>query len=193
MARDLLSKKPGGVIVRTVGEELTKKAFKAELSTLLSTWGKVQEAVKEAQAPALVHEEKSGKGIQGKLNGELVQLGSPDWIGGDQVELSNQVDGNSHVYLSYGGKLSYIFTLDDELKEDAKEVIQYFNHSSIRPYLLSGDRNEVVDKYGEDLDFYKFRGSVNPEDKLKTFQEWESEESARGKTARGWLRNGCWN
>jgi len=57
MARDLLAKKPGGVIVRTVGEELTKKVFKQELATLLATWGKVQEAMKEAQAPALIHEE----------------------------------------------------------------------------------------------------------------------------------------
>ncbi len=57
MARELLAKKPGGVIVRTVGEELTKKVFKNELSTLLATWEKVQEVVKEAQAPALIHEE----------------------------------------------------------------------------------------------------------------------------------------
>jgi ribonuclease G len=57
MARDLLAKKPGGVIVRTVGEELTKKVFKRELATLIATWEKVQEVVKEAQAPALIHEE----------------------------------------------------------------------------------------------------------------------------------------
>ncbi len=57
LARDQLAKKPGGVIVRTVGEELTKKVFKAELSSLLSTWEKVQERVKTARAPALVHAE----------------------------------------------------------------------------------------------------------------------------------------
>jgi ribonuclease G len=57
MARDMLAKKPGGVIVRTVGEELTKKAFKQELASLLAAWEKVQEAMKGVEAPALVHEE----------------------------------------------------------------------------------------------------------------------------------------
>jgi ribonuclease G len=57
MARDQLARKPGGVIVRTVGEELTKKAFKAELASLLATWEKVQNAVQSAKAPAVVHEE----------------------------------------------------------------------------------------------------------------------------------------
>jgi ribonuclease G len=57
MARDMLAKKPGGVIVRTVGEELTKKAFKQELTSLLTAWEKVQEAMKGVEAPALVHEE----------------------------------------------------------------------------------------------------------------------------------------
>ena len=57
LARDQLARKPGGVIVRTVGEELTKKVFKAELSSLISTWEKVQERVKTAKAPALVHAE----------------------------------------------------------------------------------------------------------------------------------------
>ena len=57
IARDMLAKKPGGVIVRTVGEELTKKAFKQELASLIATWEKVQKAVEAAEAPALVHAE----------------------------------------------------------------------------------------------------------------------------------------
>lgn len=57
LARELLEKEPGGVIVRTVGEELTRKVFKQELSSLRETWEKIQRAVERADPPALVHEE----------------------------------------------------------------------------------------------------------------------------------------
>lgn len=57
IARDALGRKSGGLIVRTVGEELTKKALQDELSTLRKTWIKIQRRAKSVKAPALVHQE----------------------------------------------------------------------------------------------------------------------------------------
>jgi ribonuclease G len=57
MAKGLLKKDSGGVIVRTVGEELTKDTFKRELRSLQKTWDKVGRRAKSMKAPVLVHEE----------------------------------------------------------------------------------------------------------------------------------------
>ena len=57
LAKDLMGKNDGGLIVRTVGEELTKKAFNEELSRLRKTWKKIRGRAKSMKAPALVHEE----------------------------------------------------------------------------------------------------------------------------------------
>ncbi|MFQ5530377.1 MAG: Rne/Rng family ribonuclease, partial [Gemmatimonadota bacterium] len=57
LARDALGKKSGGLIVRTVGEELTKKALQEELSRLRKTWDKIQRRAKSVKAPAVVHQE----------------------------------------------------------------------------------------------------------------------------------------
>lgn len=57
LAKDLMGKDDGGLIVRTVGEELTRKAFEQELSRLRKTWKKIQGRAKSMKAPALVHEE----------------------------------------------------------------------------------------------------------------------------------------
>ena len=87
MAKDQLARKPGGVIVRTVGEELTKKAFKRELSSLISTWEKVQAAVSEAKAPALVHEEaKLTSGIIRDLFSDRI-----DSLTVDSLDLAKEV------------------------------------------------------------------------------------------------------
>jgi ribonuclease G len=57
LARDALGKGPGGVIVRTVGEELNRKTLAAELKSLRGTWEKVQRRAASMKAPAAVHRE----------------------------------------------------------------------------------------------------------------------------------------
>src|SRR5687767_12907065 len=64
LARSILPEKSGGVIVRTVGEELTKETFERELKSLLGTWKQIQRRAGRARAPAPIHREaKLTKGI----------------------------------------------------------------------------------------------------------------------------------
>src|SRR5918911_219298 len=49
----------GGVIVRTVGEDVTQETFKRELSTLMNQWKRIKRKTHFLHAPALVHRETS--------------------------------------------------------------------------------------------------------------------------------------
>lgn len=58
LAREILPRDESvGVIIRTVGEELTRERFQREFDHLHSTWKKLRERADSAQAPALVHGE----------------------------------------------------------------------------------------------------------------------------------------
>ena len=57
MGREAIGRDQGGIIIRTVGEELTKKTLVAEFKSLRRTWEKVQRRVASAKAPASVHRE----------------------------------------------------------------------------------------------------------------------------------------
>jgi ribonuclease G len=64
LAREILPEGAGGVIVRTVGEELTRETFQRELKSLLGTWKQIQRRSAKARAPAVIHREaKLIKGI----------------------------------------------------------------------------------------------------------------------------------
>ncbi len=64
LAREILPEGAGGVIVRTVGEELTRQTFERELQSLLSTWKQIQRRSSRGRAPAPIHREaKLTKGI----------------------------------------------------------------------------------------------------------------------------------
>src|SRR5918997_120677 len=49
----------GGVIVRTVGEDVTQDTFGRELSTLIGQWKRIKKKTHFLRAPALVHRETS--------------------------------------------------------------------------------------------------------------------------------------
>ncbi|HYJ80926.1 MAG TPA: Rne/Rng family ribonuclease [Longimicrobiaceae bacterium] len=57
LAREILPPKAGGVIVRTVGEELTRETFERELKSLIQLWKQIQKKASKARAPAAVHRE----------------------------------------------------------------------------------------------------------------------------------------
>lgn len=57
MAKEILPKDNGGLIVRTVGEEVTKEKLEREFTRLHERWQKIQSEVESKSAPAIVHRE----------------------------------------------------------------------------------------------------------------------------------------
>jgi ribonuclease G len=57
LAKEVVPEGEGGVIIRTVGEELTREVFEREFKTLHSTWKKIQRRARGARPPALIHRE----------------------------------------------------------------------------------------------------------------------------------------
>lgn len=57
LAKEVVPDGEGGVIIRTVGEELTREIFQREFRTLNETWKKIQRKSKASKAPALIHRE----------------------------------------------------------------------------------------------------------------------------------------
>jgi len=57
LVQGVLPADSGGVIVRTVGEDVTEDTFKRELETLLNQWRRIKKKTHFVRAPALVHRE----------------------------------------------------------------------------------------------------------------------------------------
>jgi ribonuclease G len=57
IAREVLPPDSGGVIIRTVGEELTQAKFEGEFKRLHATWKKIRKRADSSRAPALIHRE----------------------------------------------------------------------------------------------------------------------------------------
>lgn len=95
MVQKILPKDVGGVIVRTVGEELTEDHFKRELDALLRLWKKINKKKAFARPPALIQRETSlTRGIIRDLFSAKV-----DHLLVDSKELYHEI----HAYLDQVG------------------------------------------------------------------------------------------
>src|SRR5918997_1439544 len=57
--QEVLQGNSGGVIVRTVGEDVTRETFERELTTLINSWKRIKKKTRFLRAPAVVHRETS--------------------------------------------------------------------------------------------------------------------------------------
>jgi ribonuclease G len=100
MVTGILPKDSGGVIVRTVGEEVTQDTFKRELESLLKLWKKIVKKQTFVRAPALIQRETSlTRGIIRDLFSAKV-----DHLAVDSKELHHEI-------------MAYLDQVGPELKE----------------------------------------------------------------------------
>src|SRR5207237_3621645 len=57
--QNLLPENSGGIIVRTVGEDVTEDTFEREMNTLMNAWKRIKKKTHFVRAPSLVHRETS--------------------------------------------------------------------------------------------------------------------------------------
>lgn len=87
LAKDVVPDDAGGVIIRTVGEELTREVFEREFKTLHGSWKKVQRRAKGAKPPALIHRE--AKLTSGIIRDVFTEKVDALWI--DNKDVYNEV------------------------------------------------------------------------------------------------------
>jgi len=105
--------------------------------------------------------ELPGKGVQASINGMKVKLGNRNWCG--------NISDNNHaileLWLSCEGKEPVCFTFSDQLREDAKQVIQQLHQLGLKTMLLSGDRMQTVRHMAKEVGIDDYHASLSPVEK----------------------------
>ena len=105
-------------------------------------------------------EEIKGIGIKAEdKEGNIFQLGSYKIAGGITGD-------NAHTaYLLKNNSLLGWFDMEDEIRDEAKQVIQYLHSKNIKTYLLSGDTFERSKKVADALNIENVYAEKSPEEK----------------------------
>ncbi len=118
----------------------------------------------------------TGAGIEGIVDGECYFIGSPRFIQGkcEQYSEPNKSSGTP-VILASNEEILATFWLDDQLKEEAKPLIDSLLAADCKVTLLSGDHNETVREIALSLGIKEFYGEMKPENKLEKLRQFQQQ------------------
>ncbi|RDU56673.1 heavy metal translocating P-type ATPase [Helicobacter sp. MIT 99-5507] len=105
------------------------------------------------------------KGIQAKHDGNILLGGSAAFMQEHGIKCEESADFYMSFYYAINDKLVARFSLEDKLKDNAKDVIDYFKANGFKVVLLSGDRKSVVCKIAKNLGISQYYYEQSPKDK----------------------------
>ncbi|MFZ2354089.1 heavy metal translocating P-type ATPase [Paucilactobacillus nenjiangensis] len=128
----------------------------------------VVDAVSEELPSVTDMTEIPGKGIQGTVNGQLVQAGNAKLVDNEQVK---QIQDTA-IYVAIDGKYIGCITFADEVRTEAKETMSELKDLGIKNLvMISGDRKAIADKIANLVGITQVFAERLPAEKIKVLNE----------------------
>ena len=129
------------------------------------------------------YETFAGKGVSGRMNGDVVSVGKADWMRAQGVDLSGLDDwadqqtaqGATVMYAAAGNRLLAGFALADGLRTTTREAIEDLNKLGVRTVMLTGDNERTARAIGGQIGVAEVRAELLPEDKQTVISELQGQ------------------
>ena len=107
--------------------------------------------------------EMTGKGISFTLDNKKILIGNS--------KLCNKCENEAMIHLNIDGKHVASITIDDGIKDNAKEAITKLKLYGIKTYMFTGDKKDVALDIGHKLDIDEIKYEMLPTDKFEGYEK----------------------
>ena len=107
--------------------------------------------------------EMTGKGISFTLDNKKILIGNS--------KLCNKCENEAMIHLNIDGKHVVSITIDDGIKDNAKEAITKLKLYGIKTYMFTGDKKDVALDIGHKLDIDEIKYEMLPTDKFEGYEK----------------------
>jgi Cd2+/Zn2+-exporting ATPase len=124
-------------------------------------------------------EEIIGHGLKGVINGKEILVGNFRLMEKFQIGYNTNLKDIplTTVIIAVDRKFAGYLTISDEIKEDAREVVEGLNNLGIETVMLSGDKTAMVNYVADQLKITKAYGDLLPQDKVIKVKEIKDRKS----------------
>lgn len=120
--------------------------------------------------PAETFQAITGKGIEGKVDGNQIAVVSPGYLKEKDIALPTGFKANDSetvVFLIVDGLLAGFIALSDTIRPESRSAIDTLHRHNIKSVLLTGDNVKVAKSVSDTLGMDSFEGEVLPHQKLE--------------------------
>lgn len=117
-----------------------------------------------------------GNGIRAKVGGKVLAIGNRKLMDKEGVAIPEEVGnyaierekaGNTAIFASVDGKIAGIFSIADQIRDDAKHALALLRKNGIKKMvMLTGDNRHTAELVANTLDLDDFHAELLPEDKV---------------------------
>ena len=133
--------------------------------------------------PATASQALTGRGIEARLNGEVVFVGSPALFRERQIALDAveadverlQAAGKTVVGVGKHSTLLGIIALRDRVRPNARDAIRALHGAGVKVAMLTGDNERTARAICKELGLDHFHADLKPQDKVQYVQRMERE------------------
>lgn len=122
-----------------------------------------------------------GQGVTASINGKQYRLGNADYVAdvdnlsASNLNVENQPQHATEIFLANEENLLAVFYLSDELRAQAAESVQALKAMGKQVWLVSGDNEAAVSYIASQVGIENTRHSMKPEDKLAVIHELQAQ------------------
>ncbi|MBD3626529.1 copper-translocating P-type ATPase [Cyclobacterium sp.] len=111
----------------------------------------------------------TGKGIQGKIDGELWKVVSPGYLEENNISIPEKSQGNEAetiVFVLRGEDLVGFVALSDKIREDSYAAIKTLREKEMKMFMATGDNEKTAKAVSEALELDGYYSGVLPDEKV---------------------------
>lgn len=124
--------------------------------------------------------ELTATGLETVINKKLYTLGKLENNFSNEKTLLWENQGKTVIYLSEDSKVVGAIAVLDEINDNSKQAVEYFNKEGIHTVMLTGDSKKTADYIAENLKINEYHARLLPEDKVNHIK---NQNKLYGKTA----------
>lgn len=117
------------------------------------------------------YEEFAGQGIKATCGKDIYLAGTAAFLKKNGVNLEDVDSPFTTVFVSKNDAYLGYVVLKDQIREDAKALIEKLEKLGVNVVLLSGDKEQIVKSVSSDLGIKEYYSSLLPSDKTKYVEE----------------------
>jgi Cd2+/Zn2+-exporting ATPase len=126
-----------------------------------------------------------GSGAKAKIGNETVYVGRPELfeeLGLDTRSIADiwrlTEEGKTVILLGTEEKIAGVIAVRDEIRPQAKEVIDQLHRMGVKVIILTGDNEITARATAKELGIDEVKANLKPEDKIKAIEELEKRYGA---------------
>jgi Cu+-exporting ATPase len=125
----------------------------------------------------------TGKGVRGKVDGQLVALGNPALLDELQIDAGDlltkaealRADGQTVMFVAVDGRVAGLVGVADPIKSTTPEAIRWLHEEGIRIVMLTGDSRTTAEAVAKKLNIDEVVAEVLPDQKAQAVKRFQTE------------------